>query len=202
MAHEEAIKPAAVQYAPAPATPVGNPVPLGLFGFGTATFVLSCLNAGIFGLSVTTPPNIVIGIAIFYGGIAQILASMWAFKAGSTFAATAFGSYGSFWLSYAVILIPWFGVLDSYTGYERDVGSALGVFILGFAIFSFLMWFATLRTNIALSALFVFLTITFTLLSIAEFKRADGLKWKRVINSSKTFSHVLPTLNDSSSFST
>lgn len=53
---------------------IANPAPLGLMGFAMTTFVLSCYNAGIFGISVTTPPNVVIGLAFFYGGIAQFLA--------------------------------------------------------------------------------------------------------------------------------
>lgn len=174
---QEAIKPAAMHAAPAPA--IASPVPLGLFGFGTATFVLSCFNAGIFGTSTSTPPNVVVGLAVFYGGIAQFAASMWAFRAGNTFAATVFGTYGSFWLSYAAILIPWFGVGDAFVGSESDLGSALGIFLLAFAILSLLLMFTTFRTNAAIFLLFVFLVITFTLLSIAQFKRADGHKWQR-----------------------
>jgi succinate-acetate transporter protein len=176
MADHDGVKPNTV-HMPAPVT--ANPVPLGLFAFGTTTFVLSCVNAGIFGMSVTSPPNVVIGMALFYGGLTQLLCGMWGFRFGNTFAATVFGTYGSFWLSYATILIPWFNVSDGYVGYERDVGSAIGIFLLSFAIITFMMWFSTLRTNIALVTLFTFLTITFTLLSIAYFKRADGLKVQR-----------------------
>jgi len=182
MAEPEVVKPAPA-YTPPPPLPhvpaIANPVPLGLFAFGTTTFVLSCYNAGIFGIHLSTPPNLVIGMAVFYGGIAQFAAGMWEFRTGNTFGATAFASYGSFWLSYAAILIPWFGVGDSYDAYQRELGSALGIFLLGWALFTFLMWFGTLRTNLALSALFAFLTLTFLLLSIAEFKRASGLRVKR-----------------------
>jgi len=171
--------------APAPPHPhvpgIANPAPLGLMGFAMTTFVLSCYNAGIFGISVTTPPNVVIGLAFFYGGIAQFLAGMWEFKTGNTFGATAFGSYGAFWLSYAAILIPWFGVVEGYTsaGYERDVAPAVAIFLLGWTIFTFIMWFGTLKTNVALSALFAFLTLTFLLLTIAEYKGSDGHRFKR-----------------------
>ena len=185
--HPADAKQATVHHPPPHMTHVANPAPLGLMAFGLTTFVLSCNNAGIFGISVTTPPNIVTGLAVFYGGLAQLLAGMWEFKTGNTFGATVFASYGAFWLSYAAILIPWFGVNQGYVGHEQDVGSALGIFLLAFAIFSFLMWFGTLRANVALSALFVFLTITFSLLSIAEFKRADGHRVKRVSNAYKVF---------------
>lgn len=162
-------------------TAIANPAPLGLMGFAMTTFVLSCYNAGIFGLSVSSPTNVVTGLALFYGGLAQFLAGMWEFKTGNTFGATAFASYGAFWLSYAAILIPWFGVVDGYTanGYERDIAPAIAVFLMGWTIFTFLMWFGTLRTNIALSALFAFLTLTFLLLTIAEYKGNGGLRVKR-----------------------
>ncbi|XP_024357229.1 ammonia transport outward protein 2 [Physcomitrium patens] len=170
-----------VTHPPAPHfTRVANPAPLGLMGFALTTFVLSCYNAGIFGISVTTPPNVVTGLALFYGGLAQLLAGMWEFRTGNTFGATAFTSYGAFWLSYAAILIPWFGVHDSYLGgYERDVAPAIAIFLLGWTIFTFMMWFGTLRANVVISALFAFLTITFLLLTIAEYKGAEGHRIKR-----------------------
>ena len=174
------------QAPPPPVVHIANPVPLGLMAFGTTTFVLSCYNAAIFGVHIGTPPNVVIGMAIFYGGIAQFLAGMWEFRTGNTFAATAFGSYGAFWLSYAAIYIPWFNVADSYSPtYEGELGSALGIFLLGWTLFTFFMWFGTLRANVALFLLFTFLTITFALLTITEFKRGSGHHWQRVSDAYK-----------------
>jgi len=160
---------------------IANPAPLGLMSFALTTFVLSCYNAGIFGLSVSSPTNVVTGLAMFYGGLGQLLAGMWEFKTGNTFGATAFASYGGFWLSYAAILIPWFGVADGYTstGYSRDIAPALAVFLMGWTIFTAMMWLGTLRTNVALSALFLFLTVTFLLLTVAEYKGNGGLHVKR-----------------------
>jgi len=151
---------------------IANPAPLGLMAFALTTFVLSCYNAGIFGMQVTSPPNVVLGLALFYGGLAQLLAGMWEFKTGNTFGATAFSSYGAFWLAYATILIPTFGVTSAYTATEKNLGPALAIFLLGWTIFTLLMWFGTLRANVALSALFFCLTITFLLLSISEWKGA------------------------------
>jgi succinate-acetate transporter protein len=89
-----------------------------------------------------------IGLAIFYGGIAQFLVGMWEFKTGNTFGATAFSSYGAFWLSYAAILVPWFGVFDTYVLYKKEVGSALGIFLLGWALFTLMIWFGTLWSKV------------------------------------------------------
>lgn len=160
--------------------PPASAVPLGLFAFGTTTFVLSCYNAGIWGVQATSPPNVFVGMAIFYGGITQILASMWEFRFGNTFTATAFGTYGSFWLSLAAVYIPWFDISDSYAANNKNFGPALGILLLGFALITFMMWIGTLKTNVALVTLFTFLTLTFVLLSISQFKGPHGLKTKKV----------------------
>ena len=78
-------------------TPVADPGPLGLAAFALTTFVLSMFNAGL--VSAKGEP-VVFGLALAYGGIAQLLAGMWEFRTGNTFGATAFASYGAFWLSF------------------------------------------------------------------------------------------------------
>ncbi|KAI5062896.1 hypothetical protein GOP47_0021443 [Adiantum capillus-veneris] len=157
---------------------IANPGPLGLGAFALTTFVLSCYNAGIFGVSTTDPVNVITGLALFYGGLAQILAGMWEFAVGNTFGATAFTSYGAFWLAFATFLIPSFGVGAAYTAAQTPdsvVLHASAIFLLAWTIFTFLMFVASLRTTIALALLFLFLTITFALLTAAEFgSRALG----------------------------
>jgi len=78
----------------------GNPSPLGLSAFALTTMVLSLVN--VHARHVTTN-NIVIGLALFYGGLCQLLAGMWEFAVGNTFGATALSSYGGFWMSFGVI---------------------------------------------------------------------------------------------------
>ncbi|KAG0588973.1 hypothetical protein KC19_2G282000 [Ceratodon purpureus] len=151
---------------------VANPAPLGLCGFALTTFVHSCYNAGIFGTSGTTsPPNVVTGLSVFSGGLVGLLAGMWEFETGNTFAATTFSSYGAYRLSYAATLIPWFGVYEAYEGHEEDLLAANAVLLLGWTVFTFMMWVVTLtiRANVALRTVFAFLTITFALLTISEF---------------------------------
>ena len=78
---------------------IADPVPVGIAGFAMTTFVLSCINAGFFGGAASAP--MVLGLAIFYGGLVQLVAGLWAFRRGETFVAVAFCSYGGgFWLSY------------------------------------------------------------------------------------------------------
>ncbi|HYK85352.1 MAG TPA: acetate uptake transporter [Ktedonobacteraceae bacterium] len=141
---------------------VANPAPLGLCGFALTTFVLSSINAGWFSAGATT---IIVGLALFYGGIAQLLAGMWEFKSGNTFGATAFTSYGAFWLSFAAIFIPGFNIAGSL---GTSLHPAVGLYLLGWTIFTLLMFFGTLRSNIALMTVFALLFLTFGALTIGE----------------------------------
>ncbi|KAJ2844254.1 hypothetical protein GGI22_006938, partial [Coemansia erecta] len=102
--------------------PFSNPAPLGNSGFAVATFV-SALHTGAIGITSGAPPNIVVGLALFYGGIAQVLAGAWSFASNSAFGAIVFTSYGCYWMSYAAILIPGFGIsdaLDTVSGSVRN----------------------------------------------------------------------------------
>jgi succinate-acetate transporter protein len=137
-----------------PATRVANPAPLGLCGFALTTFVLSCANAGFI-----ASPEVVLGLAFFYGGLAQMLAGMWEFKTGNTFGATAFTSYGAFWISLAASVQ--FKLIPDAT--------SMGFFLLGWTIFTLIMFLASLRTNLGLILLFLSLLITFVLLTVGEF---------------------------------
>src|ERR1700689_3357464 len=73
-----------------------NPAPLGLAGFAMTTFVLSMVNANLVGVEAVGG---VLALAFAYGGLAQLLAGMWEFRAGNTFGAVAFSSFGAFWIS-------------------------------------------------------------------------------------------------------
>ena len=145
--------------AAATGTTIANPAPLGLCAFALTTFVLSAANAKLY-----TGETIVLGLALFYGGLAQLLAGMWEFKTGNTFGATAFTSYGAFWMAFAATvqlkLVP--------------TPEALGFFLLAWTIFTGLMFLATLRTNMALIALFGCLFVTFLLLTIGAFGGGTG----------------------------
>jgi uncharacterized protein len=138
--------------------PIANPAPLGLCAFALTTFVLSAANAKLY-----TGPSVVIGLAFFYGGLAQLLAGMWEFKTGNTFGATAFTSYGAFWISVAATLK--FGLLEGSTGFPY--------FLMGWTIFTGIMFLAALKSNIALIILFGLLFITFCLLTYGAFNQGS-----------------------------
>jgi succinate-acetate transporter protein len=141
------------------AAAVANPAPLGLAAFALTTFVLSANNAGLYPLAGI---SIVVGLALFYGGLCQLLAGLQEFRNGNTFGATAFCSYGGFWLAVGVILTPAFGVKVTVPA----VATGFGYFFLGWAIFTGLMFLGTLRSNLALMAVFGFLFLTFVALTI------------------------------------
>ncbi|CAF1076371.1 unnamed protein product [Didymodactylos carnosus] len=156
---------------------IGNPAPLGLCAFALTTFILSMYNAGAT-VPVTAHPGVVLGSAMFFGGLVQLLAGMWEFKAGNSFGALAFSAYGGFWLSVAALYVKAFGFLDDYNDDHVTINNALGVFFLGWTIFTFAMFIASHRTNGVLMALFFFLTLTFILLTASKFQN-DHLNLKR-----------------------
>lgn len=134
-----------------------DPGPLGLGAFAMTTFVLSMFNSNL--VSDKGIP-VVLGLALVYGGIVQLLAGMWEFRNGNTFGAVAFSSFGAFWIS--------FWALNAF--YAKDItgnaGHAVGVYLWAWAIFTAYMTVAALRTSGAVLLVFALLTATFVLLAI------------------------------------
>ncbi len=154
----------AVEHAEPAAVATANPSPLGLSAFALTTFVLSAANAGLIGGKPGAGDTIVIGLALFYGGIVQVLAGMWEFKTGNTFGATAFSSYGAFWLALGLTLLPGSGILAAIP--KGAIPTAVGYFLLGWTIFTAGMLVGTLRSNLALIGVFFFLSLAFLTLTI------------------------------------
>jgi succinate-acetate transporter protein len=146
---------------PAPAVhSVADPAPLGLAAFAMTTFALSLSNTNIWGAGA----DAAVALALVYGGFVQLLAGMWEFKRKNTFGTLAFSSFGAFWISYYVLgrfILPGVKVTDAPV--------AVGVFLLGWTIFTFYMTIASFRVSGAVVAVFVLLTITFVFLTIGAF---------------------------------
>jgi uncharacterized protein len=134
-----------------------DPGPLGLGAFAMTTFVLSMFNANLVN-DKGTP--VVLGLALAYGGIVQLLAGLWEFRTGNTFGAVAFCSFGAFWIS--------FWALNAFYAKQigGNVGHAVGVYLWAWAIFTAYMTVAALRVSVAVLTVFVLLTATFILLAI------------------------------------
>ncbi|MEU6477405.1 acetate uptake transporter [Streptomyces sp. NPDC047017] len=137
-----------------------DPAPVGLAGFALTTLLLSIVNTGLLKETGAIVP--VLALAAFYGGLAQFVAGLFEFRRGNTFGATAFMSYGAFWLTY------WWLVQQLTSA--GDVHVALGLYLLGWGIFTAYMAVAALRTSLAVLGVFVLLTITFVLLAVGEFQ--------------------------------
>lgn len=150
---------------PPPVHQFANPGPLGLCGFGLTTLVLSLYNAQAMGIET---PNVVVGLAAFYGGAIQLFAGMWEMLVGNTFGATALSSYGGFWLAYAAINIESFGIAAAYGDDTVQFQNAVGFFLLAWGLFTFMLTLCTLKSTVAFCSLFLFLTLTFFLLAAAE----------------------------------
>ncbi|TIH40656.1 acetate uptake transporter [Subtercola vilae] len=137
---------------------IADPGALGLGAFALTTFLLSLANSGL----MPAAGAAVLGIALFYGGIAQIAAGLWEFAKGNTFGATAFVSYGAFWLAF------WW--LETNPDVAKSAGAVgVGAFLLAWAIFTAFMTIASVKTNGVLLAVFIVLTLTFAALTIGEF---------------------------------
>lgn len=161
------------QYRNAPMVKMGNPSPIGLFAFSLTTFVLSFMNAGIGKVAV---PNIVIGLTLFYGGLAQFIAGILELFAGNTFAAQAFISYAAFWLSYSAIYVPFFGITAAFEATEAGkatFGTAVGIYLSAWAIYTLIVFLACMRTSIAFVVLIGVLEVTFWLLAAGAFTGHD-----------------------------
>jgi len=145
---------------------IGDPAPLGLAAFAMTTFVLSVFNAGLLDKKLEL---VVLPLALFYGGTSQLLAGMWEFRKGNTFGATAFTSFGAFWLAY------FFLARYVAAGLGANAYKAVGLFLLGWTIFTAYMFVASLRVSLAVAAVFAALTLTFLVLTIGAFSEKAGV---------------------------
>jgi len=151
--------PAVAPLVAAPA--VADPAPLGLAGFALTTFLLSVVNAHWAGSS---SGSAWLGYALAYGGAAQLLAGMWEFKNRNVFGATAFSSYGGFWIGlglWALLVAPHTAGLQA----ARD----LGWILLAFAFFNTYMLIISTQVNLAVFGVFFTLELTEIFLFIGNF---------------------------------
>lgn len=150
---------------------IGDPAPLGLAGFGITTLMLSVINAGWLPAADTAG---VLAMAIAFGGGAQLLAGMWAFRRGNTFAATAFTAYGAFWFSFFLLVQYFLAPIKAAAGVGA-VETFLGLYLLSWGIFTAYMFFASLGSARAVSVVFVLLAATFFLLSAGKYATSDSI---------------------------
>jgi hypothetical protein len=145
-----------------------NPAPIGLLGFGMTTILLNLCNAGFFGMNA-----MILGMGIFVGGLAQVLAGYLEWKKNNTFGATAFTMYGMFWLSLVVIVVL---PMTSFGATLKPDGPAMGWYLALWGLFTLMMFIGTLRLICILKVIFLSLTILFFLLAIGKFWPNESLE--------------------------
>ena len=136
---------------------IANPAALGLVGFGLTTVLLSLINAGVL---PKAGENVVIPLAMAYGGTIQILAGLLEFKTGNTFGMTAFLSYGAFWWWFALLLLLGTNQILPLDG----AAGTIGVTLLLWGVLTMYLWVGTFRLTRALWWIFLTLWIAFYLL--------------------------------------
>ena len=142
-------------------SPLGyaNPVPIGLLAFGMTTALLSLSNAGLFAVG-----TMILAMAVFFGGLAQVLAALMSFRRNDTFALTAFGGYGFLWITLAFTLIGqqhgWWPAANS--------SIAMGWYLFVFAIFGTGVTLASLPHPRALTLVLALTAALVLILAIGE----------------------------------
>ncbi|KAI9927117.1 hypothetical protein ASPWEDRAFT_143818 [Aspergillus wentii DTO 134E9] len=162
-------------YRPVKGRTIGNPAPLGLCAFALTTFVLGCIEMNVKGVK---EPNMLVGVALAYGGLVQLLAGMWEMAIGNTFGATVLSSYGGFWIGTSIIYIP--GGFNIMAGLEKaDNGSpamfydSFALYLMGWFIFTTLMLMCTMKSTLAFFSLFFFVDLAILLLALGYFLRDE-----------------------------
>ncbi len=136
---------------------MANPGPIGLLGFGLTTILLNIHNAGF-----TALDDHILGMGIFVGGLAQVIAGILENKRGNIFASTAFTLYGFFWIALVWMV------------YHAHSAAGLATFLMVWGIFSFFMFIGTFKLNKALQIIFGTVTLLFALLTIGNYMIAAG----------------------------
>jgi succinate-acetate transporter protein len=140
---------------------LANPAPLGLLGFGLTTVLLNLHNAGLFPLD-----TMILAMGLAYGGLAQIIVGTMEFRKGNTFGTVAFTSYGLFWWSLvALLLLP---KTTFFTGLSAPTEIAMAAYFFMWGLFTFAMFFGTLKANRAVQFVFMSLAILFFMLTIRD----------------------------------
>jgi uncharacterized protein len=155
-----------------PASPAADPAPLGLAAFALTTFLLSAFNAGW----MTKASGLAwLGYAFAYGGLCQLLAGMWEFKNRNVFGATAFSTYGGFWIGLGLYVelvgLKLLASPATAAEFDRDVGWIL----LAFAIFNTYMLICSTGVNTAVFSVFLTLELTEIILFAGNFALSTGI---------------------------
>ncbi|KAF6749222.1 Gpr1 family protein [Ephemerocybe angulata] len=150
----------------------GNPTPAGMFAFAGTMLLMALYNLGAGGVHVS---NVLVGMLVFAGGIAQFMVAMWEIARGNTLFATCFLSFSTFWLSYAAVLIPSFGVMEAYKDAPEELPKALGLYLFVWFITIFLHLPAVIGKSHMFTVLLSFASLAVLMLSCGMYTQIKTL---------------------------
>ena len=177
VSEDRTVQPATV---PAPVSSIADPAPLGLAAFALTTVLLSAKNAG---WMTHATGSAWLGFAFAYGGLAQFAAGMWEFRRGNTFGATAFGTYGTFWIGLALwvelVANPAVAAIakapSTAAATVASLNHDLGWITLAFAIVTVYLLILTSQVNLVIFGVFLGLFVTLVILAIGNFDAGSAL---------------------------
>jgi uncharacterized protein len=150
---------------------IADPAPLGLGAFALTTFLLSAFNAGW----MTHSSGLAwLGYALAYGGLCQLLAGMWEFRNRNVFGATAFSTYGGFWIGLFIYFQTVGRGLLAHPATAGLFAKDVGWILLAFAIFNTYMLLWSTQVNMAVFGVFLTLELTEIILFIGNFAGSSG----------------------------
>jgi succinate-acetate transporter protein len=133
---------------------IANPVPVGVAGFALTTFTLGLYTTGQFHPEGEV---VVLALAVFYGGLVQLIAGFFALAKGELFAASFMTSYGAFWLSYVALIL--FVVPSAGPGTHQ----AVTIFLIMWTVITIIFTLATLGTNATVLVTFIVFVVALLL---------------------------------------
>lgn len=154
----------ATKQSAAPAAPkLGNPAVVGLAGFGLTTLMLQFHNMGLAGMGP------IVWLGFFFGGLAQMVAGLQEQKMGNNFGYSAFTSFGCFWISFASMVVA-----KAYNLFPVNA-TDVGWFLVAWALYSGILWIASIKVSKAMFITFTLLMIGFALLITEKFTGNEEL---------------------------
>lgn len=148
--------------APVPSRKFANTAPVGVFSFSIAIIVLGMFLVETRGIMTS---NLAVGNALFGAGLVLFVSGLWEIVAENTFAAVVFMVFSCFWMSFAAINIPWFGIVAAYTDPD-EFAQAMGVYLMVWFAFACILTLCTVRATIPFFLLFFFLDLALLFLAV------------------------------------
>lgn len=143
---------------------LADPIPLGLLGYGMTTVLLSLANVNLFPVD-----GMLLSMAVFFGGIAQVIVAIMLFLKGNGFGVVAFAGYGFLWLSFASLNI------GAGVGWWDVSGGALGAYLLVWAVFTLGLVIASVAAPLVLTVILILTVILLGSLGLGTLWESDGL---------------------------